>query len=58
MHAITVELTWLTQLLFEFQISSILPVPLKSDSLVAIYIVKNPVFHEHTKHIELDCHFV
>jgi len=58
MCAVTIELAWLTRLLSEFQVSSILHVPLKSGSLATIYIAKNPVFHERTKHMELDCHFV
>ena len=58
MRAVTAELAWLTKILSEFQVPSILPIPVKSDSLAAIYIAKNPVFHGRTKHIELHCHYV
>lgn len=52
------KLSWLTRLLEELTITDITPVPLKCDNQAAIYIAKNPVFHERTKHIELDCHYV
>ncbi|XP_022041556.1 uncharacterized mitochondrial protein AtMg00810-like [Helianthus annuus] len=58
MCRVTAELAWLTQLLAEFHVSNFTPVPLKCDSQSAIHIAKNPIFHERTKHIELDCHFV
>ena len=28
------------------------------DNQVVMCIVKNSIFHEHPKHIEIDCHFV
>ena len=54
----TTELSWLTQLVSELQVPYILPIRLKCDSKVVIYIAKSLVFHEWTKYIELDCHFV
>ena len=52
------ELAWLMRLLYELHVDNIVPIPIKYDSQEAIYISKNPMFHERTKHIELDCHFV
>ncbi|KAI3714278.1 hypothetical protein L1987_72875 [Smallanthus sonchifolius] len=52
------ELAWLTRLFVEFRLDNLTLVPLKCDSQTAIHIAKNPFFHERTKHIELDCHFV
>ncbi|XP_019241434.1 PREDICTED: uncharacterized protein LOC109221403 [Nicotiana attenuata] len=58
MRRVVAELTWLVRLLDDLSVSPSLPVPLFSDSQAAIHIAKNPVFHERTKHVELDCHFV
>ena len=34
------------------------PVIIYCDNQSAIHIVSNPIYYKHTKHIELDCHFV
>lgn len=52
------ELKWLRQLLNDLHVYVDYSIPLHCDSQGAIYIAANPVFHERTKHIEIDCHFV
>lgn len=54
----TCEVTWLTHLLKDLGISSLSPVDLKCDNQAALSIAVNPVHHERTKHVEVDCHFV
>lgn len=54
----TAELVWLKRILDEFSVEVSLPVTLYTDSQAALLLAKNPVHHERTKHIELDCHFV
>lgn len=58
MAEITAELRGLKTLLFEFGIGHDRPMSIMCDSKPAIHISNNPVFHERTKHVESDCHFV
>lgn len=52
------ELQWLIYLTRDLRLEEKRPVELFCDSKSAIYIAENPVFHERTKHIEIDCHVV
>lgn len=54
----TVELVWLRNLLKDMSHIVTDPITLYCDNQSAIHIATNPVFHERTKHIELDCHFI
>ncbi len=52
------ELTWLRHLLGDLDIMHHEPALLYCDNKVALHIAANPVFHERTRHIEMDCHYI
>ncbi|XP_074314341.1 secreted RxLR effector protein 161-like [Silene latifolia] len=54
----TCEVTWLFQLLQDLGLKHLGPAHLKCDNQAALAIAANPVYHERTKHIEVDCHFI
>ncbi|XP_055825471.1 uncharacterized mitochondrial protein AtMg00810-like [Solanum dulcamara] len=58
MRRVVAEVTWLNRLLRDLSAPPKLPILVHSDSQSALHIARNPVFHERTKHVELDCYFV
>ncbi|GJS12476.1 ribonuclease H-like domain-containing protein [Tanacetum coccineum] len=55
---VTSEVIWILKILKDLKIENLLPVNLHCDSNSAIKIAANPVFHERTKHLEIDLYFV
>lgn len=54
----TADLVWILGLFEELGLKLTMPIQFYTDSKSAMQIATNPVFHERTKHIEIDCHFV
>lgn len=56
--AMAYKITWLVRLVADFGIPKLQSITLLCDNnQFAIHISKNRIFHERTKHIEIDCHF-
>ena len=58
MAATACELIWLKGLLSDLGSPCSQPISLYCDNQAAIHIASNLVFHERTKHIEVDCHYI
>lgn len=52
------ELLWISYILRDLNVQFKTPIGLWCDNKSAIHITENPIFHERTKHLDIDCHLV
>ncbi|KAK4404276.1 Copia protein [Sesamum angolense] len=58
MAATVCELQWISFLLRDLCVPVAAPIPFWCDNQAALHITANPIFHECTKHLDIDCHVV
>uniref|UniRef100_A0A251S0V3 Uncharacterized protein n=1 Tax=Helianthus annuus TaxID=4232 RepID=A0A251S0V3_HELAN len=58
MCAATSEVLWLINVLKELHINVMLPIDIFCDNNTAISIAASPIFHDRTKHFEIDLFFL
>ncbi|XP_071738670.1 uncharacterized protein [Rutidosis leptorrhynchoides] len=54
----TTEVMWIMKVLNDLKVKYSTPIPLFCDNNSAIQMANNPIFHEKTKHLEVDVHFI
>ena len=52
------EIMRIRQLLMEVGMETSVPTKLWCDNQTTMHVASNLIFHERTKHIEINCHFV
>lgn len=52
------EIIWVFKNLYDLKFTNMVPVDLFCDNESAIKLALNPVFHDKTKHFEIDVHFI
>ncbi|XP_073025307.1 uncharacterized protein [Primulina eburnea] len=58
MAAATCEIVWIRGVLNDMGLTLTAPARLFCDNKAALHIAANPMYHERTKHIEIDCHLI
>lgn len=58
MASLASEVTWLKQIFRDLQVNLSSSTVMYSDNTFAVHIAHNPTFHERTKHIKIDCHYI